>query len=183
LHGETDPQRFGEPLPDFSLPDMEGQVLSLSSAVAGKQGGIAVFWSSICSHCVRYDSYLNSFQERHPGFALVVVAARSGETLAAVRKAVSQRGLRFTVLHDPSGKIAGQWFTQQTPRAFLMDSNRRLLYRGAIDNYKFAEDPGYLAHLEPAIEQFLAGAAIKQPETASFGCAIQSVYYTLPKAL
>jgi len=63
-----------------------------------------------------------------------------------------------------------------------MDANRALLYRGAIDNYKFAEDPEYTAYLEPAIDQFLQGSAIARQETSSYGCAIQSVYYVLPKA-
>jgi hypothetical protein len=56
------------------------------------------------------------------------------------------------------------------------------LYRGAIDNYKYAGDPEYVPYLEPAIAQFLSGSAITRQETASFGCAIQSVYYNLPKA-
>jgi hypothetical protein len=76
-----------------------------------------------------------------------------------------------------------QWYTQQTPRAFLIDADRNLLYRGAIDNFTFPEDSGYHAYLEPAIASFLAGKPIVRNETASFGCAIQSVYYILPKPL
>jgi hypothetical protein len=64
-----------------------------------------------------------------------------------------------------------------------MDAQRNLLYRGAIDNYQYADSPTYAAYLEPAIAQFNAGEPITKPETASFGCAIQSVYYILPKAL
>jgi hypothetical protein len=63
-----------------------------------------------------------------------------------------------------------------------MDASRALLYRGAIDNYKYSEDPEYIAYLEPAIGEFLSGSVITRQETASYGCAIQSVYYTLPKA-
>ena len=176
-------QKFGEALPDFYLSDLKGRSVGLSSALAGKKGGVVVFWSSTCSHCVRYDSYLNSFETNHPEMALIVVAARSGETLAGVQKAATQRDLSFTLLHDPTSKTAGSWYTQQTPRAFLMDSHRKLLYRGAIDNYKFAGDSERIDYLEPAIGEFLSGAEITRPETASFGCAIQSVYYTLPKAL
>ena len=58
-----------------------------------------------------------------------------------------------------------------------------LLYRGAIDNFKFPEDSDYQAYLEPAIASFLAGQPIARQETASFGCAIQSVYYILPNPL
>jgi len=38
-------------------------------------------------------------------------------------------------------------------------------------------------HLEPAIDDFLTGRPVERNETASFGCAIQSVYYILPKSL
>jgi len=58
-----------------------------------------------------------------------------------------------------------------------------LRYRGAIDNFKYPQDPEYVAYLDPAIRQFLDGKPISRTETASFGCAIQSVYYNLPKAL
>ena len=40
-----------------------------------------------------------------------------------------------------------------------MDANRVLLYRGAIDNYKFPKDPEHMAYLEPAIGEFLSGKA------------------------
>src|SRR5437588_254792 len=54
---------------------------------------------------------------------------------------------------------------------------------GAIDNFKYPMDSGYQAYLEPAITSFLASEPIARKETASFGCAIQSVYYILPKPL
>jgi len=79
--------------------------------------------------------------------------------------------------------VARELFTQQTPRAFLVDAESRLLYRGAIDNFKYPEDNEYEAYLEPAIEQMLAGKPIARPEVPSFGCAIQSVYYTIPRPL
>jgi hypothetical protein len=51
------------------------------------------------------------------------------------------------------------------------------------DTHKIGEpldDPGYLA---PAIDQFVRDVPLTRHETASFGCAIQPVYYVLPKAL
>jgi hypothetical protein len=170
LQNGNEPQKFGEPLSDFSLPSLSGPILTLSSKLEGKKGGVVVIWSSTCSHCIRYDKYLNS-------------SARQGETLDGAKMAAAQRKLKFCIVHDPVSGVARQWFTQQTPRAFLIDSSRSLLYRGAIDNYKYAEDPEYVAYLEPAIDQFLSGSAITRQETSSYGCAIQSVYYTLPKAL
>ena len=184
MPNEQDKQKFGEALEDFSLPQVRtGTTLNLSQMLAGKKGAVVVFWSGVCSHCVRYDPYLNGFEKRHPQLSLVAVASRHGETLDAIQKTVVERSLNFPLVHDPGGKIAAKWCTQQTPRAFLMDPQRRLLYRGAIDNFKYPEDPEFAGYLEPAIDQFLSGEPIARTETASYGCAIQSVYYILPRAL
>ncbi len=184
MPNEQEKQHFGQALADFSLPHVStGTHRTLSGSVANKKGAVVVFWSGVCSHCQRYDPFFNTFEERHPELSLIAVASRHGETMEAIRTTTAERGLTFTLLHDPGGKIAAEWSTQQTPRAFLMDSNRTLLYRGAIDNFKYPEDPEFVAYLEPAIDQFLKGEPIARTETASYGCAIQSVYYILPRAL
>jgi len=182
LQNGNEQQKFGEPLSDFSLQSLSGPTVTLSSRLEGKRGAVVVIWSSTCSHCIRYDKYLNNFEARYPELSLTVVSARQGETLDSAKMAAAQRKLTFCIVHDPRSVVARQWFTQQTPRVFLMDANRVLLYRGAIDNYKFAGDPEYVAYLEPAIDQFLSGSAVARQETSSYGCAIQSVYYVLPKA-
>jgi peroxiredoxin len=165
------------------LQRTSGETVSLSAELEGKKGGVVVFWSGICSHCVRYDAYLNSFPARRPELAFVAVASRHGESPESIRKQMAERHLTFPILLDPGGKIAAKWQAPQTPRAYLLDPHRAIVYRGAIDNYKYAEDPEHLAYLEPAIDQFLSGVPVTRRETASFGCAIQSVYYVLPKAL
>ena len=181
---EQEKQKFGEVLNDFTLQQVRtGTKLSLSQTLAGKKGAVVVFWSGVCSHCVRYDPFLNGFEKRHPELSLIAVASRHGETLDSIESAVAERKLRFPMVYDPGGKVAAEWCTQQTPRAFLMDANRTLLYRGAIDNFKYPEDPEFVGYLEPAVDQFLKGEPIARTETASYGCAIQSVYYILPRAL
>ncbi len=180
-----DKQKFGDALEDFSLASLGngGGTVSLSGRVTGKKGAAVVFWSGICSHCVRYDDYLNAFEAHHPELSLIAVASRHGETPDMIRATMSKRNLKFTMVHDPGSTIAKKWFTQQTPRAFLLDNERKLVYRGAIDNYKYAGDPEHAAYLAPAIDEFLSGKPVTKAETASYGCAIYSVYYILPKAL
>jgi len=176
-------QAIGCEVPDFSLRDVAGGERTLSGELAGQKAAVVVFWSCICSHCLRYDPFLNTFRERHPDIGLLAVASRQQETADALRAAAGERKLSFPILIDPAGRLARQWSTEQTPRAFLIAPDRRLLYRGAIDNFQYPDDPDYIAYLEPAISDLLAGRPIAQPETASFGCAIQSVYYQLQKIL
>jgi peroxiredoxin len=183
LQAPSDQQKFGDPLPDFSLRNLNGEITGTGTVLMGKNGAVIVVWSSTCSHCIRYDKYFNSFNEKHPDIGLLIVSSRNKEELPAIQKAAAQRGLTFPIAHDPEGRVASQWFARQTPRAYLLDTSGALMYRGAIDNYKYSDDPEYVAYLEPAIAQFLSGQPIDRQETASFGCAVQSVYYTLPKAL
>ncbi len=174
---------FGDPLFDFTLPVIGAGVASLDAALAGKRGAAVVFWSGVCSHCRRYDAYLNDFAERRPELALVVVACRQDETADDLARTAAERRLSFELWHDAERKVAQAWLVEQTPRVFLVDAERRLLYRGAIDNFKYPRDPEHVPYLEPAIEDFLAGREVARPETASFGCPVQSVYYDLPKPL
>jgi thiol-disulfide isomerase/thioredoxin len=176
-------QQIGETVSTFTLPDLRGVQRTLISFLEGKKGLVVLFWSETCSHCMRYDPYLNAFAARHPDIGLVAVASRQGEVVEQIRATAAARHLTFPILYDASGVVARQWCTQQTPRAFLLNTESRLMYRGAIDNFKYPGDPDYQAYLEPAIEAFLAGRPIERAETASFGCAIQSVYYVLPKPL
>lgn len=176
-------QHLGDTVADLELPSVAGSTRTLGSFLEGRRGAAVVFWSSVCSHCIRYDELLGEFAARHPEVALVAVAARQGETIDLVRQAAAERGLRFPILHSPDGAAAVAFSAQQTPRAYLVDGARRLLYRGAIDNFKYPQDSEYRAYLEPAVEAFLAGRPIELPETPSFGCAIRSVYYELPKPL
>lgn len=162
---------------------MGGGSISLSEALKGKRAAVVAFWSGICSHCVRYDGYFNSFAGRHPEVGLIVVAARHGETAEMIQQTKADRELTCPIAHDSTTEVAKAWYTQQTPRAFLVTPEMKLLYRGAIDNFKFPNDPLFEGYLDPAIDQYLAGKPVERTETASFGCAINSVYYILPKAL
>ncbi|HLE85543.1 MAG TPA: redoxin domain-containing protein [Thermoanaerobaculia bacterium] len=185
----------GSQVPDFTLPAVAGGTRTLASFLepGGTRGAVVVFWSGVCSHCARYDDYLRAFPGRHPELALVAVASRQGETAADLRRVAAERRLPFPVLHDADRTVAAAWRVAQTPRAFLIagggdgggqgggeGAGPRLLYRGAIDNFKYPEDPAYEAYLEPAIAAFLAGRPVPRAESPSFGCPVESVYYTLP---
>lgn len=176
-------QEIGEPAEDFRLTSISGQVATLRGLLEGKKGAVIVFWSSVCSHCARYDAYLSALGRQHPQLEAVAIGSRQGETAAQLRAAAAARRLTFPILHDPGGHVARRWFVQQTPRVFLVDAAGILRYRGAIDNYKYPGDVDHHAYLEPAIVQFLSGKPLSRVETASFGCAIDSVYYKFPKTL
>ncbi|MBZ5507092.1 MAG: redoxin domain-containing protein [Acidobacteriia bacterium] len=177
-------QEFGQPVPEFALPLLDGTGKeTLHDLLIGKRGAVIVFWSAVCTHCWRYDNYFNAFAEWHPELGFAVIASRYGEKPEEIQDAARQRYLHFPILLDEGGEIAGKWRSQQTPRCYLITADGRLLYRGAIDNFKFPTDPEYVAYLEPTIASYLSDGVIIRSETASFGCAIETTYYHLPRQL
>ena len=177
-------QQIGELMPGFRLPLLEGGgERGLEDLLRDRRGALLVFWSGSCAHCVRYDAFFNRFADRYPELGFAAIASRINETDQQMISAVRDRRLSFPILRDEGARIARLWFSQQTPRCYLLDPNARLLYRGAIDNFKLPSDPEYLEYLEPAIAQFLNGESIARADTPSFGCAIETVYYQLPKQL
>jgi len=167
---------------DFSLPRIDGGHGSLAELLAGRQAAVVIFWSAVCSHCRRYDAYLNELDARGD-VGLAVVASRQQETAASLAAAAHERRLTFPILHDADRRLAHAWHVAQTPRVFLVDAGLRLRYRGAIDNFKYPGDPEHEAWLDDAIAAVVAGREVPRAETASFGCPVESVYYALPKPL
>src|SRR5215831_18322071 len=141
-------QRIGDVMPDFSLPLLDGARLSLQSFLAGRKAAVVVFWSGICSHCRRYDDYCNRLSERYPDVGLLAIASRQNESAQMLRATVAERVLRFPMVHDADRAVAHAWLVPQTPRVFLLDPQRRLIYRGAIDNFKYPPDPEFAPYLD-----------------------------------
>ena len=70
-------------------------------------------------------------------------------------------------------KLANSYGGQTTPHAFLLDSQRRLVYKGAIDdNYDDASKVKH-SYVKDAIAALSAGKAIAVTETKPVGCSIK----------
>ncbi len=174
-------QKIGGLVEDFTLPGVNGGQVSLADAIEGKKGIVTVFWSGVCSHCVRYDAYLNSFAERHPELGLAVIASRSGETAEQIRKTMAERNIQFPIGIDAGSVIARRWSTEQTPRAYLVDTERVLCSTAepsTTSNIRATPNSSDISR-RPSPNSSPASRC-SAPRPSSFGCAIQSVYYTLP---
>lgn len=166
--------RPGAIAPDFTLPSVPG---GEPVSVGSKSLGVVIFWSAVCSHCRRYDAFLGGFGERYPEVGLLLVASRRSETAESLVRALEERWLRLPLVFDGDLAVARAWGVRQTPTAFLLDGDRRVLYRGAIDDFTHPDSPGYRPYLETAIADTLSDRPLATPESAAFGCPVDSVYY------
>ena len=119
-------------------------------------------------------------QEKFRSKGLQLVAINSNDTknypdddyVGMVRRA-RQKGFNFPYLRDENQEVAEDFGATHTPQFFLFDRNRKLRYRGKMDdNY---QDPEAVTrkYLEEAVESILAGIPVSEPETHSIGCTIK----------
>ncbi len=161
---------INEPVPDFDLPDLNGDLVQLSEL----RGKIVIvnFWSCECPHSERTDRQIMSmFVQWRDDVVLLSVAANRIETPEAIAQAARTRRLPFVLL-DAEHWVADLYGAQTTPHVFVVDRHGILRYRGAVDNVSFRQRRPTRFYLDEAVEALLAGHFPPIPETPAYGCAI-----------
>lgn len=92
LHISNEGCEEGKHFPDFSAPDIEGNMHTLSDLIQGKYAVIDL-WASWCGPCRRHSKELIPLYEKwkDKGFTVVGIARENGE-IKAMEKAIEQDG-------------------------------------------------------------------------------------------
>ena len=117
---------MGEPAPDFSLPDLSGQTVSLADFRGNET--LVLFWRPSCGFCQRMLPDLKAWEARSPTDAprLLVVSTDSVADNQAM-------GLRSPVLLDQDGMSVGRLFgATGTPMAVLVDAEGKIASELAV---------------------------------------------------
>jgi len=83
-------------------------------------------------------------------------------------------GYRFPYLADPDQSVARAYGARCTFHLFLLDRARRLRYQGRFDDARL-EERVTRHDLRDALEDVLAGRAVRTPVTRPFGCSLDLV--------
>lgn len=165
----------GQPAPDFSLPDLEGQTHALSD-FAGRVL-VVNFWSADCPHAARADSKLAACRaEWGDRVVLLPVASNANESLPQIEQAARMRHLTI-VLRDADHSVADLYGAQTTPHLFVIDKRGILRYQGAFDDATFRKRIPRRSYLLDAVQAVLDGRHPDPEQIPPFGCSI--VRYSL----
>jgi peroxiredoxin len=174
LAGEVpSPPAIGSTIDDFSLPDVDGAQHSLKS-LAGKNGTVLIFISVQCPVSNAYNERMEKLAEDYKakGIAVIGINANASEDAAAVKAHAAEHNLAFTILKDPSNKVADKLGASVTPEAYFLDANNKLLYHGRIDNSRNAAQIE-TSDLRNALDAALGGKPVEKTEARAFGCTIK----------
>jgi peroxiredoxin len=124
--------------------------------------------------------YSHRLQEIHGRFGsrgvlVVGVDSNDGDTQVQVAEFAKRHELTFPMLKDVGHHLADQLGATRTPEAFVLDHERTIRYRGAIDDqYTPGTNRGqpHQKYLESAVDELLSGQPISTPVTKALGCFI-----------
>jgi peroxiredoxin len=168
------------PAPDFSLPATDGRTYALKD-VAGEKGAVIVF---ICNHC----PYVKAVIDRLVADARLLLAEGVGfaaicsndvtdypeDSFANMKRFARAHNFPFPYLHDETQTVARAYGAVCTPDYFGYDKDRRLKYRGRLDEGRTAPPPaGARRELVEAMRAIAATGVAPGDQTPSIGCSIK----------
>jgi peroxiredoxin len=176
---ETPPPELGARCPDFRLPAVDGKTYALGD-FAGKPVLVVTF---ICNHCPYVkaveDRLIRLAREFEPrGVQFVAICSNDADNYpddAFDRLAARwrERGYGFPYLHDEAQDVARDFGAVCTPDIFVYDGERRLAYRGRIDDSWKDESRVTRRELAQALEALVGGQRPAREQRPSMGCSIK----------
>lgn len=171
---------LGTSAQDFSLPDTEGNIVSL----ADFKGAPALLVIFMCNHCPFVKHILNELVElikEYQSKKISVVGINSNDVVnypedspEKMANVATEAGFTFPYLHDETQEVAKAYNAACTPDFFLFDKEMKLVYRGQMDDSRPGNNiPVTGVDLTAAIDDVLAGSEVNAEQKPSIGCNIK----------
>jgi peroxiredoxin len=176
--------KVGALAPDFSLPDLEGKQVTLSS-FRGKT--VVLEWFNPGCPFVKAAHTKGSLVDtagRHRKAGVVWLAINSGAPgkqghgVEVNRESQQSFKLEHPILLDESGRVGRAYAAAHTPHLYVIDKEGVLVYRGAIDNSPDGEGDSptggkLINYVDAALSDITAGRPVATPETEAYGCSVK----------
>ena len=174
----------GKPAPDFTLKDLDGNDVRLSS-FKGKT--VVLEWFNPGCPFVKAAHTKGSLKDtarRETKAGVVWLAVNSGAPgkqgvgVAANREGAKGFGMDHPILLDEAGTVGKTYGATNTPHIMVIDPKGTLVYRGAVDNSPDGEGESptggkLVSYVEAAIADVGAGRPVATAETKAYGCSVK----------
>lgn len=169
---------LGADAPDFRLAGVDGKVRDHAS-FSDKKLLVVIFSCNHCPYVMDYEDRMISIQRDFESKGVQLVAINSNDeraypedSLAKMVIRAKEKGFNFPYLRDQGQTTVERYGAVCTPHVFVFDNQRKLRYRGRIDD---SRDPLKVkSHdLRNALDDMIAGLSVRVPDTRPFGCSIK----------
>jgi len=171
---------LGSPAPDFSLMNVDGQVVSLAD-VSNAPALLVVFMCNHCPFVIHLADHFARFANEYQAKGVSIVGISSNDVSLYPSDSPEQmvheaenRGYVFPYLFDETQAVAKAYKAACTPDFFVFDKDQKLAYRGQYDASRPGNDkPVSGDDLRSALDAVLAGNEPNSEQWPSLGCNIK----------
>lgn len=171
---------LGTAAPDFNLPDTTGKFVSINDF----KNSPALLVIFMCNHCPFVKHVLSRMvrlvrEYQVKGVAVVGINSNDVESFPEDRpeimaKVAKDASFTFPYLYDETQEAAKSYYAACTPDFFLFDKQRRLVYRGQMDDSRPGSNiPVTGMDLISAMDAVLKGKEVPSKQKPSMGCNIK----------
>lgn len=170
---------FNWQAPDFTLPDLHGNPVSLAQS-CGDHGLLIAF---ICNHCPYVQAIIGRLVAdakllHADGINTIAImpndfAAYAGDSPAEMQQFAKQHNFFFPYLLDEEQQVARAYAAVCTPDFFGFNRDCKLQYRGRLDDAKMDSPAKRNAELLDAMRGLAETGQGPTQQTASMGCSIK----------
>ena len=168
--------QIGEAAPRFGFKDIRYLRRTLSD-LGDHKGFALVFLNTDCPVAKRF---LPKLRELNAGYAeqgiqFVAVFCSAEDTVMEMASFALENELRFPVVKDEDHSVCTALGIDRVPQVAVLDAQRRLVYRGRInDQYRVSgtQPNASREDLATALDELLAGKLISIKETPVDGCKV-----------
>ena len=172
---------LGTAAPDFQLPDVvSGETITLDTFV-GCKALLVIF---MCRHCpfvkhVQQEFYNLQQDYRDRSLGILAISANDAakypdDAPASLQAMAQELSYDFPLCFDETQAVSKAYTAACTPDFFLFEQNRKLVYRGQLDESRPSNGlPVTGQDLRAAIDAVLGDRNIDSNQKPSIGCNIK----------
>ena len=181
---KVDGYKIGDVATDFSLPNVDGDMVSLRDFKDAK-GFIVIFTCNTCPYSVAYEDRIIALDKKYKskGYPVIAInpndpAAIEGDELADMKVRAVEKGFTFPYLQDVGQQVYPQYGATKTPHVFVLqkeDEKNIVRYIGAIDDSSRNPKNVTKRFVEQSVNDLLAGKTLSITRTKAIGCSIKKL--------
>jgi peroxiredoxin len=180
---------LGGATPDFKLKDVVSQKIYSLKDFDGKKAFLVII---LCRHCPFVQHVKKGIAEVARDYAnknVGIVAISANDPVAypkdapeSLRQMALEEKFVMPVLFDENQEVTRAYSAISTPDFFVFDENKKLVYRGQMDDARPGnKEPNSGKDLRAALDAVLEGSSVPSPQKPAIGCSIKWKSGNTPK--
>ena len=133
---------LGNPFPDFTATDSEGNTFTLSEALKDHEAVLINFWATWCGPCRNEFPFLNEVYGKYcDRVAFIALSTEKNDTMEKIEAYRKENGISFPMGRFPDGITEEYVDTSGIPVTVIVDrfGNAAFIHNGAFSNAKSVE--------------------------------------------